>query len=118
MFPSGSANFAMVPHFSFFGGTGNSTAPRAVRATRASISSVMKAVPVSPGSSDAKPSHRCNTKRSPGGATRVACPVPPIVYVANPRFFVHYLADAFAFETTTATSAIAITTHPRCGPPS
>jgi len=106
MFPSGSANLAIAPHFSRWGGTGNGTALLAMRAVSASISSVTKAMPVSPGSRGAKPSHRCRTNRSPGGATRIACPEPPTVYVENPRFFAHHFADALAFDTTTATSAI------------
>ncbi len=60
----------------FPGRMGNLTAPLAMRATVESISSVRKAIPVSPGSRGAKPSHRCRTKRSPGGATRIACPAP------------------------------------------
>jgi hypothetical protein len=35
-----------------------------------------------------------------------------MVYVANPRFLTHHFADAFAFETTTATSASAINGRP------
>ncbi len=105
MFPSGSENFAIVPQDSFVGGTGKRTAPRLMRAIAASISSVTNAMPVSPGSSGANPSHRCSTYRSPGGATRTACPDPATVTLENPRFLFHHAEDAFAFDTTTATSA-------------
>jgi len=111
MFPSGSANLAIDPHDCFWGGSGNFTLPWTIRRTSAVNSSVTKAIPVSPGSSGAKPSQRWRMNRSPGGATRTACPAPPIVWVANPSFLDHHAAAFWEFETTTATSATAIMDH-------
>jgi hypothetical protein len=61
--------------------------------------------PSFPGTRGAKPSHRWSPKRSPGGATRTACPEPPTVWVEKPRFFAYHVADVFALDTTRATSA-------------
>jgi hypothetical protein len=58
MLPSGSANLAILPQASFRGGSGNRTEPLFMRATKESISSVTNAIPVSPGSRGAIPSHK------------------------------------------------------------